>query len=161
MANPTSTPLPLADIHLQSAPNFWPLPWGWWLVILITLSVVIAGSIWLYRRHQQRLALREAKRQLKHIDNLSALNTLLKRAALSYFPRETVAGLTGQAWLAFLDAQLPEKRRGFLAYEASWQKNMFANTPLAPHELTELKHLAQQWLQFALPPKKQEELENV
>ncbi|HEV7731212.1 MAG TPA: DUF4381 domain-containing protein, partial [Candidatus Binatia bacterium] len=37
-------------------------------------------------------------------DVARALPVLVKRTALAAFPRESVAGLTGAAWLAFLDA---------------------------------------------------------
>jgi len=98
-----------------------PEPVGWmpetvgWLGVLV---VVITLSAWgLVRRHRTKVANRYRVAALEELDAiesalgvparrveaLSALPVLLKRVALSFAERERVAGLTGEAWLAFLD----------------------------------------------------------
>lgn len=104
----------LRDIHEPAAPGFWPPAPGWWLLALLLL----AGLAWLglraYARQRRRAPIRQAVDELAewqrqaarrqdagaHADALAAL---LKRAALSRYPREAVAGLSGDAWLGFLD----------------------------------------------------------
>ncbi|WP_432822643.1 DUF4381 domain-containing protein [Trichloromonas sp.] len=106
--------LPLRDIHLPLAPGLWPPAPGWWLLTLL-LALLILGFYLLARRARRlryrRQALRqlaelEADRQLSPAALLSALSALLRRAMLCAFDREECAGLTGEAWLRFLDRDL-------------------------------------------------------
>jgi hypothetical protein len=69
------------------------------------LAVVLA--CWLVRaiRHRQlNCYRREALALLDTVDGSGiALATLVKRVALSVYPRERVASLAGERWLIFLD----------------------------------------------------------
>lgn len=154
MTNPTSSTLPLADIHLQSAPGIWPLAWGWWLVLFLVLTTLVFSITLLHFYIKKNQARKDALHQLSQSTSLAGINSLLKRAALSYFSREHVAGLTGTPWLTFLDHQLPEAKQGFLANETLWQKGAFSNQPLSEQELETCKSLALIWLENALPPRK-------
>ena len=102
--------LDLRDLHAPSAPSAWPPAFGWWLLALL----IVAALGWIGRRgwrHWRRAQRRE--RILRELDRLSAtpcdpvlisaVSALLKRVALSRFPRLDVAALTGAEWLAFLD----------------------------------------------------------
>jgi len=112
------TALPLRDLHLPDAIGWWPLAPGWWGVIVI-LVVVVAYSSWrAYRRWQfnapRRYAMRELARYeteyLEHRNPVALgkqLSELLRRAMLAYAPRDEVAGLTGDQWLAWLDLGMP------------------------------------------------------
>ena len=106
--------LPLRDLHLPDPVDWWPLAPGWWVMIALTA----AGLVWLayrwYRAWQfeapRRHALRELARieaeYLEHRDAVElgkAVSELLRRGMLAYAPRASVAGLTGEAWLAWLD----------------------------------------------------------
>lgn len=158
MATPTSNTLPLADIHLHTAPGMWPLAWGWWLVIAATLALIIAIVIGLRARANKTRAQKQALQALDTVTALADMNALLKRAALSYFDREHVAGLTGAAWLRFLDEQLPASKRpmgnhGFSAHQDLWQKGIFSKEGLSDTELATCKALTERWLKHALPPK--------
>jgi len=107
------TELPLKDLHLPDPINWFPPAIGWWLVIVL-IPVLIALSYWLYRRLTRKTALKSAKILLITIKNsrmdnaqkLAELSALLRRVAISVAPRAETAGLTGQAWLAFLDSSL-------------------------------------------------------
>jgi hypothetical protein len=105
--NPAST-LPLHDIHLPAEVGWWPLAPGWWaLFVLLLLSILAAWSLRRFwqRRRLRRLALRQldALSGLPESELASALSRLLRRAAISHFPRKETAGLQGQHWLEFLD----------------------------------------------------------
>jgi hypothetical protein len=104
----------LRDIHQPGMIETWPPAPGWWLLVLIALLAVIAGCAWLVRRWRANRYRREARAELHKLLNdwqahqddqayLTALQQLLKRTALTSFPREAVASLTGEAWLQFLD----------------------------------------------------------
>ena len=103
----------LRDIHEPAVPGFWPPAPGWWLLaaLLLAGALTLAWFAWRRRRRQRpiRRALDELERwQVRaaaHPDSdaASELGALLKRAALTRYPRPAVARLSGDAWLAFLD----------------------------------------------------------
>ena len=105
--------LPLRDIHLPDGVSWWPLAPGWWLLLVI--SVMIGMVIWALRLNKQRQLLRQqALRELAQIEaafgrhqNIQQLasdcSVLLRRVCISRFARGEVAGLTGEAWLQFLN----------------------------------------------------------
>ncbi|EIJ33997.1 DUF4381 domain-containing protein [Thiothrix nivea] len=110
--------LPLHDIHLPDPVSWWPPAPGWWGLALLMLAV-IAFLFW-KRWRQQRgeksldLALLELERlQAKHGANtkelLRELSVLLRRVAISRYGRRQVSGLTGSAWVKFLDDKVGEK----------------------------------------------------
>ena len=99
----------LHDIVLPAPVSYWPPTPGWWILALALLAVaaiLIVRLIAHYRRNAyRRVALRELDAIGPAVDSASAMRIsgVLKRTALVAFPREQVAGLTGPAWLAFLD----------------------------------------------------------
>lgn len=108
-------PLPLRDIHLPEAVSWWPPAPGWWLLLLLALLATVLLQWWWRRRHRRHLqhsalqelraieaAYRQATDDLQLVQNLSVL---LRRVSLSRFDREQVAGLSGEAWLQWLDRQ--------------------------------------------------------
>ncbi len=104
----------LHDLVVPAAVPWWPPAPGWyWLlafVLLVSLTLLIRGVIcWQHNRYR-----REALSELTHLKArlripaerataLLALSGLLKRTALTAFPREQVATLTGIPWFEFLD----------------------------------------------------------
>ena len=113
--------IPLRGLHLPETVGWWPLAPGWWLLIV----VLIAAAVFLIRAWLQRrahaAARRKALRQLEESRSAYAyhgnpvtlgaeVSELLRRAMLAYAPRAEVAGLTGDAWLAWLDRDLDKPR---------------------------------------------------
>jgi len=113
--------IPLRDLHLPEAIGWWPLAPGWWVVI----ALAAAGLVVLLRRYLRTRARGAARRyallQLneltaefeQHHDAVAfsgALSALLRRTMLAYAPRQEVAGLTGDEWLAWLDKDLDQPR---------------------------------------------------
>ena len=103
--------LPLRPMQLPEAVGWWPMAPGWWLLVLLSVAIVIALVRWLRRRlaDPRRAALAELKsiqQRFQHDGDRRALinhcNQLLKRTALTLFPRQDVAALSGDEWLAFL-----------------------------------------------------------
>lgn len=111
--------IPLRDLHLPDAIGWWPLAPGWWLLIALALiGVAFLIRAWLKVR-ARGAARRFALRQLNEIvdryqDSKNAvefgadLSELLRRSMLAYAPRLDVAGLTGEAWLRWLDEGLAQ-----------------------------------------------------
>lgn len=107
--------LNLKDIHLPEPVGWWPPAPGWWLAIGL-LALLAWGLRRLHRRFRRRGPLRRARQLLDSIrrsDNadrrqvVAALSELLKRVAISIDGRQAVAALNGEAWLAYLDKDLP------------------------------------------------------
>ena len=104
----------LRDIHQPGMIETWPPALGWWILAGLGVLAFLALCIWLYRRWRANRYRREAIRELQSLHSnwqadsddhayLLALQSLLKRVALTGFPREDVASLTGEAWVQFLD----------------------------------------------------------
>jgi len=115
--NGATPELPLRDLHLPEPVSWWPPAPGWWLLALLTLMLLALLGWWLRRRrlrgripHSARRALRElANRYRKDEDGVrlaADLSVLLRRIAITLYPRQEVARLTGEAWLEFLDRPL-------------------------------------------------------
>lgn len=96
---------PLDKLHdfYQPAPPAWtPQTVGWYVVFAIAgLAVLwfLVRSVQRWFRDRYR---REALRELKELPP-EQFSTLLKRTALSAWPREKVASLSGEVWLEFLN----------------------------------------------------------
>lgn len=147
--------LPLRDIHLPSPIGWWPPAPGWWL-LLFGIPALALLSFWLWRflRRQtpKKLALREldaiARSDAPTLERTRQLAILLRRTCLSVYPREEVASLVGEAWLAFLDT--PLKHKGFsegagrLLLDAPYRRE-------APADLDALFALCREWIK-RLPP---------
>ena len=110
--------LPLRDLHLPDAVGWWPLAPGWWVLLLLLVVTLGYGLYRAYRSRQhnaaRRFALRELSRfeaeYLEHRDPVrlgKELSALLRRSMLAYADRDEVAGLTGEAWLEWLDKEMP------------------------------------------------------
>lgn len=114
--NPTPENLPLRDIHLPDPVNWWPPAPGWWGFSMLCLLLVVAVGTLIRARRRGRLKRRsltllqqlaEQYRADGDARRLSAnLSVLLRRVALSAYPRRQVAALTGAEWLRFLDNSL-------------------------------------------------------
>ena len=103
----------LRDIHLPAPVSWWPPAPGWW-GLLALLFIVVGLVVWFYRRRRRNrwraIALTELARlrTTQPEGLLSDLSVLLRRVAISRFPRREVAALTGEDWLAFLDRTLAD-----------------------------------------------------
>ena len=108
MSDQTSLDL-LHDIVQAEPVGFWPPAPGWYVLAAI-LSLVLLVVVWRYikrwhRDRYRRLALKELQ-YIKDSGTAEAyreLPALLKRTALSVWPRQEVASLSGLKWHEFLD----------------------------------------------------------
>lgn len=150
--------LPLRDIHLPSAVSAWPPAIGWWLLALFILLAIAAGAIFLrYRKNKtpkpayKKIALKNIsglqkkyKNQGASIELLRSISALLRRIALSYLPRESIASLTGEQWIEQLNHLSKEpvfnKDIGELLINAPYQKK-------ANYDADELLKQCKQWIE--------------
>lgn len=148
----------LRDIHLPAPVSWWPPAPGWWLLAVLVV-VIVFGMYVMYLRRQRnnwrRSALLELTRLRQQYQSqqsapqiiVSGLSVLLRRVAISCFPREEVAMLSGDKWLAFLDRSMGEG--------ASFQSDkgrLLAVAPYAPDAsitpdaMLELFTLSESWI---------------
>jgi hypothetical protein len=104
----------LHDLVTPPPAPWWPPPTGWCWVLGVLLLIAIyflfkAFLHWQHNRYRReaRAEWRRHRAQLTDMNTriaaLGALAVLLKRTALSVFPRSEVASLTGSRWLEFLN----------------------------------------------------------
>ena len=153
--------LDLSPVIAPDAPTWWPLAWGWWAVIITAIVLIALVFFIVKRRQKNQYAKNEALACFSNSHSLNALspNTaqdIVRQAALSYFPREKVAGLSGDDWLAFLDTQLAKPL--FVAKQSQWQQALYQDAALMNDEQKkaqqQLVNDCETWLRKALPPKR-------
>ena len=98
---------------LEDAPAPPPIPltpqtWGWAVVGVVVLGVIALALWWAVRRHRAQAYRRAALRAVAQNGTDPAMvAAILRRTALSAFPRDQVASLSGADWLRFLDQTFP------------------------------------------------------
>ena len=149
----------LKDIHLPPPVSFWPPALGWWILAVLLITFLFFGGVWFYRRHKKRKPKTEALRILKDLQilyqnsqdevaSLRNLSNLLRRTALTFYDKNSVASLQGSSWLEFLDktGKTKEFSQGagkVLGYELFQQKvnsDMNALFPLVKKWITSSRH---------------------
>ena len=117
-ANPADPLAALRDIHAPDAPAFWPPAPGWIILcglvaVLGVAAVVMAARRWRAGRYRREALTRLRLLHARHVagapdtEIAMELSALIRRVAIIRHPREEVAGLTGNRWLAWLEATLP------------------------------------------------------
>ncbi len=148
----------LHDLILPVPISWWPPAPGWWILATLLLMMLIfalrKGWQWYQRGVPKRAALKQLKqhwqayqRDQNALQLLRDLDILLKRMALSYFPREQIAPLHGSAWLEFLDKS--GQTQGFTRGVGRWLGDGLyqAEMPLhQPAQLQALLNLCRDWI---------------
>jgi hypothetical protein len=103
----------LADIAVPDPVSWYPEAWGWWVLAgALFVAALVLAIRWARRfvaNRYRREALEEWAALEASLDSesrrataLAELAVLLKRTALSAWPRAEVASLSGRAWTEFL-----------------------------------------------------------
>lgn len=99
----------LRDIIPPPEPGFWPPAVGWW-VLVILMALLPLGFRYLLNLMRERHARQHITRDISQVVTLQPeqaavrLSILMRKVAISRFPHSSVAGLTGEDWLKFLDS---------------------------------------------------------
>lgn len=153
------TPLELKGLHLPEAISWWPPALGWWLLAAGTVGLLVL-AYYGYRRLTRKTALKSAQcllaaiKQNPNLDNtqkLRELSALLRRVAISVAPEMDVAGLTGRAWLLFLDKPLQGSPFS-LGVGACLADAPYRQAPLSDTEIAQLIKLCEDWLKQCVKP---------
>ncbi len=148
-ANSAMPDLGLHDIILPPPPSWWPPSIWASLAAVLLLAVLALMAIFAFqyvnKRKNQRLAIKQLNQQPNI--SISELNTLLKQAALQYYPREEVASLHGQLWLDFLTLSCGNKA-DFSSQQTRWLAALYQQDSQAQADDIQLARI---WLKQALP----------
>lgn len=114
MLQTAATPGPeLRDIHMPAPPSWWPPAPGWWLLAALVVALAAVLFLFLRRRWRRRRRYRAVMAEFERTVDAAradapglsaALSAFLRRLAMRGAP--SAATLSGEAWLAHLDAAL-------------------------------------------------------
>jgi len=167
---PPQQQLPLKDIHLPDSVSWWPPATGYWLILFfIIASVIIFFVLRTYVKKQRikKLALNEYKKIKNNYEKdlnkkrlVTSLSELLRRAAISSYPRTECASLTGKDWLNWLDKGLSKSDitfssgPGYLLTDFVYSKSEYSD------DVNSLLDISHQWLKKlpAVAPDKEYQL---
>lgn len=143
----------LSEAPVPPAIPWVPQTWGWSLLAVVIVALLALWGIRRYLRWRadayRRAALIELDQRLDD-EGAIALAEILRRTALSAYPRERVAGLTGQRWWRFLDASLGDRRTphfdGPLGQELSTAPYRATTTDGTTPPSAELVALSRRWI---------------
>jgi hypothetical protein len=144
----------LHDIVTPGPVPWWPPAPGWYVLIAVVVIALLV-LLWKGWRHWLRNRYRgEALRELARIrqgaaaEDLREAPVLLKRAALSAWPREAVAGLVGEDWYRFLDESAQTDRfrggAGVLLDRLAYRTD--ADLALTQQEAADVLDASRMWL---------------
>ena len=145
----------LKDIHIPAEPGWWPPAYGWWLVTLLVLSLLVWLGYYLIKRHRLNLAKRQA---LQHLAGLSAnsvnwpleLNSLLKRVVQTYQPQVASQALYGEAWVSLLCQALPAKKQADFSHKMhTFQHALYQPQVAQQLDFAEYQTLVKDWIKQA------------
>lgn len=143
-------PITLVDLIdklvLPSEPapiSMMPQTGGWIALGVVLIAAVCAGLLFWLRKRGENAYRRAALRALQSVDNdPAAVAAILRRTALEAFPRSEVAGLSGSAWLTFLD----ETSGGSSFRQGAGQILALAPYQRSQYDTSDLRGIAEKWI---------------
>lgn len=144
----------LHDIQGLEPVSGWPLAPGWWFVLATVVFIgFVLGLYYYYRRRQQtdwRQLARQQLRALAHLaprEQVTQLALLLRRIAIQRYGRLSCAGLSGQAWLAWLSEHDPRgfnwQQQGAILIAGPYQPK---DIPIETQQLQQLSQAIEAWI---------------
>jgi len=114
---PALPPLELHPLRQPPTPDWWPPAPGWWLLAALLVILLVLAVRHALRRYRLGRYRRRALQEFQQLSEqypaeqaasslVRECNALLKRVALHIRPRQEVAALSGERWVAFLNSAL-------------------------------------------------------
>ncbi|REL26162.1 DUF4381 domain-containing protein [Thalassotalea euphylliae] len=143
----------LKDIHLPTPVSDLPIAPGWWILLVLAISLCVWSVMAWVRYRKVRKTQRKLLAALASADTLASSSQLLKLALVSYYPRQDTAKLFGSNLRAFLVAALPPKKQA--SFDQLMPENIAgiyqANADI---NLNDFNQAIRFWLTHALPAPK-------
>lgn len=100
----------LRDVHMPEQLGWWPLAYGWWVLIVCIVIAIISSIVCVVRHKRRNYYRKQALEQLQRcysdwqsqqdtVSYLQAVNAILKRSTLHIGGASTLVKLTGQRWV--------------------------------------------------------------
>ncbi|MER2494450.1 DUF4381 domain-containing protein [Catenovulum sediminis] len=125
------------DLQMPEPTSWWPLAWGWWVCIILSLVVIglLVTHIVKYfkRTRARRAAIAELKSMSVQTSQLELL-AVLKKAALSYTERQKIASTSGAQMAQFWLANINQKQSQYLA---DWLSELYKSAYAKPRTINE------------------------
>ena len=145
----------LQDIITPEPISQFPIAIGWWLLLSALIIALIIIFIMIKKQRARTKIQQQAIKQLKNSPlTINETITLIKWAAMSYFPRAEIANISGEKLAEYLSNKLPIKQQQqylantLLVWQSIYQKDVATQSDITFNQA----HLL--WLQQALPPEK-------
>ncbi|QIV95243.1 DUF4381 domain-containing protein [Allofrancisella frigidaquae] len=149
----------LKDIYLPArVSQWWPLAYGWWIVIGIFIVGLLLLVFFLYKKKKNEIykqaVINDFKATIqKTLENrpqevMLNISIYLKRVALQKFPNENVKVLHGNAWVEFLDTKLDNQE--FSKSSGGLLADSYKPQTLETAQLQEIITVSEKWLRRVL-----------
>ena len=103
----------LKDLHILTRPDWWPLAYGWWIIIgLICFTILLCLMAWLHWHQRPDVyAIRKLHKINQKESNdllyIKKISQLLRRVAIAADGRANIAQLSDTTWQDFLQNRVP------------------------------------------------------
>lgn len=153
---PLNSTIELNDIHLPEQINDYPIALGWWLLVALFIALIIFALFTFFSHKKNNKSKKYALAQLNQTTPLKVKETMtiLKWAAMQYFPRQDIAALYGAGFKQYLIDALPNKHQANFDNLAQKSFSQLYQGDFAQTVDEQFNQAAKLWLIQALPPKK-------
>ncbi len=149
----------LKDIYLpQQVSSWWPLAYGWWIVIaiLILLALLFVFILRKKKKHRQYIdgIVNAFKADLGEVyisrpnDVVQSISVYLKRIAIHKFTKDDIKLLHGKAWIDYLNSKT--KKNLFDGQNTNYLANIYKPRELSDVELEEIVSASDKWIRSVL-----------
>lgn len=138
----------LRDIHLPAdAVSFWPLAYGWWVILFSALFVLIGFLFirFMLRKSKKRYALRLlSSLSSSERNNIVKMSEILRRICVYKYPQ--AATLFGQNWIDFINGRCSDNLSAASAQLLLNAPYSRPDSSFAPQEVENLKRFCILWI---------------
>lgn len=139
----------LHDIQVTEPVVFMPLSWGWWVLLILIVIMLLTLYKLIRKRQQLQRRVQLAQSEISTATSLLEVHTAIRRACLAVWEREQIAHLQGQAWTDFWLSTWPTAMQQNIAADLSEiQGQLYVASP-DPQLTQRYQALAEQWLQVS------------
>ncbi|MCH7224842.1 DUF4381 domain-containing protein [Haloferula sp. A504] len=132
----------LHDIVVPEPVSLWPMAPGWWVLLTLVSAFFLILAIRHFRRWRANAYRRAALQELAKSESAEHVAVILRRTALAIVPRESIAALHDDAWMAWLAGRSPLAVPDSI--RAALTRSLYAGEPAA--DLDELRNFAECWI---------------
>ena len=144
--------LPLRDLKLPAEPGFWPLAPGWWVLLLVVVTVLAWLLLLALRYREKKRRWQQIEQQLADIQFrysqsqdrqhlLTELSVFLRRFVRFQLQQTEATSLAGEAWVSHLNRLQPG---AFDDFEQALTTGVYA--PACDYDAEQLLRTTQQFI---------------